>query len=59
MSGQILSADRMNAYNDFGKSAEVKPAEFDGAKVHDGAVSIEVPAKSVVMVAIGGVAAAK
>jgi alpha-L-arabinofuranosidase len=54
--GQVLTADRMSAYNDFGKSPDVKPANFDGAKVKDGAVLIEVPAKSVVMLAIENVA---
>jgi alpha-N-arabinofuranosidase len=55
--GEILTADRMSAYNDFGKSAEVKPAAFDGAKVHDGSLAIELPAKSVVMLTIENVAA--
>jgi alpha-L-arabinofuranosidase len=59
VSGEILSADRMSAYNDFGKAANVKPSSFDGANVSNGVVSIAVPAKSVVMVEIGGVATAK
>ena len=59
VSGEILTAERMSAYNDFGKSAEVKPASFEGAKVKDGAISIELPAMSVVMLAIENVAATR
>jgi alpha-N-arabinofuranosidase len=59
VSGEILTADRMSAYNDFGKAADVKPSQFEGAKVTDGALSIELPAKSVVIVTISGVGAAK
>jgi alpha-L-arabinofuranosidase len=57
VSGEVLTADRMSAYNDFGKGADVKPTSFDGAKVKDGALSIELPAKSVVMVKVENVAA--
>jgi hypothetical protein len=48
----------MNSFNDFGKNAEVKPTNFDGAKVKDGAVSIELPGKSIVMLAIENLTAA-
>jgi alpha-N-arabinofuranosidase len=56
VSGEVLTADQMSAYNDFGKDAAVKPAAFSSAKVTDGALSIELPAKSVVMITIAGVA---
>ncbi|HEY4232178.1 MAG TPA: alpha-L-arabinofuranosidase C-terminal domain-containing protein [Lacipirellulaceae bacterium] len=58
VSGEILTAGRMNSFNDFGKNAEVKPTNFDGAKVKDGAVSIELPGKSIVMLAIENLTAA-
>ena len=55
VSGDVLTAGRMSAYNDFGKDAEVHPSAIDGAKVKDGELAIELPAKSVVVVAISGV----
>jgi alpha-L-arabinofuranosidase len=51
-SGEVLTADRMAAYNDFGKAAAVAPAPFDGAKLSDGKLAIDLPAKSVVLLRI-------
>ncbi len=47
--GEILTADQMNALNDFGKPEQVTIKPFNGAALHEGKISIEVPAKSVVM----------
>ena len=55
VSGEILTAERMAAFNDFGKSPEVKPAEFAGAKVEPGKLTIDLPAKSVVVLRIENV----
>jgi len=50
VSGQILTADKMDAYNDIGKPAAVAPVAFKGAKLAGGKLSITLPAKSVVVV---------
>jgi len=50
VSGQILTADKMDAYNDIGKAAVVAPAAFKGAKLAGGKLSLTLPAKSVVVV---------
>jgi alpha-N-arabinofuranosidase len=55
--GDVVTADRMDAYNDFGKEPEVKLAEFNGAKVIGGKLTVELPPKSVVMLTIQGAAA--
>jgi alpha-N-arabinofuranosidase len=47
--GEILTGRTMNAFNDFGKPEEVRPAAFDGFKVSGNTVSIRLPARSVVM----------
>ena len=49
VSGEIITADKMNAYNDFGKPEEVTIKSFSGAQLQQGIVSIHLPAKSVVM----------
>lgn len=47
--GQILTADDVHAYNDFGKSDVVKPVAFTGAKVNkQGQLLVTLPAHSVV-----------
>jgi alpha-N-arabinofuranosidase len=52
VSGQVLTSDRMGAFNDFGKDAEVKPADYDGVQVSKGRLSVNLPSKSVVMLSI-------
>ena len=49
ISGEIITADQMNAFNDFGKPGQVTIKPFSGATLQKGKVGIEVPAKSVVM----------
>ena len=52
VSGCILTADIMNAFNTFEQSDLVKPKEFFGAKVDDHTVAVELPAKSVIVLEI-------
>ena len=46
--GEILRADKINAYNDFGKDPEVAPASFTEAKAAGNKVTLTLPAASVV-----------
>jgi alpha-N-arabinofuranosidase len=48
-SGEILTAAAMDAINTFAKPDAVKPASFHGARIVDGAIRVELPAKSVVV----------
>ena len=50
VSGKIVTADKMNAFNDFGKKEEVSIAEFMGAKLNKGKIEATLPAKSVVLI---------
>ena len=50
--GEILTAGKINAYNDFDSEEEVKPAPFYGAKIQKGKVSVELPSQSVVILTI-------
>ena len=49
VSGEIITADKMNAYNDFGKPEEVTIKPFTGAQLEKGMLNVNLPAKSVVM----------
>ncbi|MGD0591271.1 MAG: alpha-L-arabinofuranosidase C-terminal domain-containing protein [Bacteroidota bacterium] len=49
VSGEIITAEKMSAYNDFGKPEEVIIKTFTGARLQKEKVNIIVPAKSVVM----------
>jgi alpha-N-arabinofuranosidase len=48
--GQIITGEKMNSYNDFGKPEQVTIKNFAGAKFKDQVLTINLPAKSVVMV---------
>lgn len=50
VSGKIVTATKINAYNDFGKKNEVSMADFSGAKVNKGELEAVIPAKSVVLI---------
>jgi alpha-N-arabinofuranosidase len=50
-SGQVLTAAAMDAHNTFAQTGAVKPAPFT-AKAIDGTLTIKVPAKAVVVVAL-------
>ncbi len=48
--GQIITSDKMNNYNDFGKKETVTLKDFDVAKPKNGKLTVELPSKSVVLV---------
>jgi alpha-N-arabinofuranosidase len=49
VTGQILTAPQMTAFNSFDAPEAVAPHAFDGASVAGGALTVMLPAKSVVM----------
>ncbi len=49
-SGEIITSDKLDAYNDFGKNELVNIQEFKVEKPKNGKLSIELPSKSVVLV---------
>jgi alpha-N-arabinofuranosidase len=51
-SGQILTANAMNAINTFEKPDNLKPQSFTGAKVKGDQLSIDLPSKSVVVLSL-------
>ncbi len=52
VTGRMLTADAMNAHNTFEKPQSVKPANFTGAVVKDGKITVKVPAKSLVLLQV-------
>lgn len=52
VSGRILTAAAMDAHNTFAAPDTVKPAAFTGAKLAGGKLIVELPAKSVVVLAL-------
>jgi alpha-N-arabinofuranosidase len=48
--GSIVTGDKINSYNDFGKKEEITLKTFSDVKVSGNEVKVNVPAKSVVMV---------
>jgi alpha-N-arabinofuranosidase len=50
LSGKIVTANKINAYNDFGKKDEVTMADFTSAKIIKGEVVATIPSKSVVLI---------
>ena len=52
VSGTVLKADSISAYNDFGKAPAVKPAAFTGAKVSGKVIRLTLPAASVVVLEV-------
>ena len=49
LAGSILTAAAMDAHNTFDKPEAVKPAAFNGARIRQGTVLVEVPAKSIIV----------
>ncbi len=47
--GDIITAKNMNSYNDFGKSEEVSIRNFDSYRVEKNKITVDIPAKSVIM----------
>jgi alpha-L-arabinofuranosidase len=50
--GRILTADKLDAHNSFDAPEDVKPADFDAAKIADGKLTVELPAHSVVVLTL-------
>jgi len=50
VSGKVVTASKINAYNDFGKKAEVVEAEYKNVKIANGKVEAVLPSKSVVLI---------
>jgi alpha-N-arabinofuranosidase len=50
ISGQIITAQNMNDFNDFGKEEKVNIADFEVNKPKNGKLSVELPAHSVVLI---------
>ncbi len=48
VSGEIITAATMNAYNDFGKPEAVNMQPFTGAQLRDGILTVTLPARSIV-----------
>jgi len=49
VSGRILTSKNVADYNDFEHPDKVQPAEFKGAKVKKGKLTVKVPAKSIIV----------
>jgi alpha-N-arabinofuranosidase len=49
VTGEVLTAGEMAAYNSFEKPETVKPASFNGFKMTDGILTVTMPSKSVVV----------
>jgi len=49
LKGEIITGEKINSYNDFGKAEEVAIKNFSDAKKADGKLAVKLPAKSVVM----------
>jgi alpha-N-arabinofuranosidase len=52
VSGQILTAPTINSINTFEKPDTAKPQPFGGARIKGNQLTVELPAKSVVMIAL-------
>ena len=50
VTGKIVTANKINAFNDFGKKEEVSMTDFNNAKLNKGMVDATIPAKSVVLI---------
>jgi alpha-N-arabinofuranosidase len=49
LKGQVLTADRINSFNTFKNPDEVKPRKFDAFSLKDSVITVNLPAKSVVV----------
>ena len=49
VTGRVLTAAAMDTHNTFAAPEAIKPAAFTGAKLADGKLTVELPAKSVVV----------
>ncbi|TWU00579.1 Intracellular exo-alpha-L-arabinofuranosidase 2 [Botrimarina colliarenosi] len=52
VAGRVLTASELDAHNTFAKPHNLEPEDFDGAKVEDGELTVEVPPRSVVVLSL-------
>jgi alpha-N-arabinofuranosidase len=52
ITGRVLTAPAMDAHNSFDRPDQVRPAPFTGATQTQTGITLELPAKSVVVLAI-------
>ena len=52
ISGEILTAKDVTAYNDFSNGNRVKPEAFNEAKFNNGNVTLTIPPKSIIVLQI-------
>lgn len=52
VSGRLLTAPAINSHNTFDAPDAVRPVPFSGAQIKDGALTVTLPAKSVVVLAL-------
>ncbi len=50
--GTILSSEAINSHNTFEEPGKVVPSEFKGAKIKGGKITLEIPAKSVIVLEV-------
>lgn len=50
VSGEVLTADKMDAHNLPGQPAIIAPAPYTGGRLRDGRLRLDIPAKSIVVV---------
>lgn len=48
--GQIISGEKINSFNDFGKTEQINIKSFNDIKIKGNILSINLPAKSIVMI---------
>jgi alpha-N-arabinofuranosidase len=48
----IIMADKMNSFNDFGKDEEVNISKFDGIEKDGNTLNIDIPSKSVMLITL-------
>ncbi len=52
VTGQIITAPDMHAFNSFDRPDAVRPATFDGARIAGDTLTVTLPAKSVVVLGL-------
>lgn len=50
--GKVVTANKINSFNDFGKKEEVSMADFNNVKVSNGKIEAVLPSKSVVLIQV-------
>ncbi len=54
ISGEVITADEINSFNDFGVKEKVTPKKFTNFKLDDTKIQVTMPSKSVVSIEISG-----